>query len=36
MAKATRLSQWVATPQLRDWTDADLDLILQGTPPAQA
>ena len=36
MAEATRLSQWLATPQLRDWTDEDLDLILQNTPPTQA
>ena len=36
MAKATRLSQWVATPTLRACTDEDLALIATATPPAQA
>ena len=36
MAKATRLSQWLAAPSARAWTPADLELITTGHSPAEA
>ncbi|MGC6488153.1 MAG: hypothetical protein ACON4Z_10935, partial [Planctomycetota bacterium] len=36
MARETRLSQWLATPQLRPWNDQDLQLITTGATPKDA
>lgn len=36
MARETRLSQWLATPQMRPWDDDDLTLITTGAKPKDA
>ncbi|MCK5942555.1 MAG: hypothetical protein KAI24_11330 [Planctomycetes bacterium] len=36
MARTTRLTQWLAAPQLQPWTDDDLELITTGHEPPQA
>ena len=36
MARETRLSQWLTTPQLRPWTEDDIRLITTAAPPKDA